>query len=153
MEDHGDKAWERQAETWARRVRAGEDYYRDAFNRPAFLDFLPDLSGRAGLDLGCGEGGMTRDLAVRGARMTGLDRAEAMHHRSLALNDAVGRDDATADDYRDLDLSGAQTVQGGSIEIDTSDGVRVDGARVVQTDIAASNGAIHVIDTVILPKS
>jgi uncharacterized surface protein with fasciclin (FAS1) repeats len=30
--------------------------------------------------------------------------------------------------------------------------VRVDNARVVKTDIPASNGVIHVIDTVILPK-
>ncbi|NNL68197.1 MAG: fasciclin domain-containing protein [Myxococcales bacterium] len=49
-------------------------------------------------------------------------------------------------------LETARTVQGQSITIDTSDGVRVDAARVVQTDIEASNGVIHVIDTVILPK-
>lgn len=49
-------------------------------------------------------------------------------------------------------LTSAQTVQGQSIAIDASDGVRVDEARVVQTDILASNGVIHVIDTVILPK-
>jgi uncharacterized surface protein with fasciclin (FAS1) repeats len=30
--------------------------------------------------------------------------------------------------------------------------VKVDGANVVKTDIAASNGVIHVIDTVLLPK-
>ena len=89
MEDHGGRAWERQAETWARRVRAGEDFYRDAFNRPAFLDFLPDLAGRAGLDLGCGEGGMTRDLAARGARMTGVDRAEAMIALARAREDGA----------------------------------------------------------------
>jgi uncharacterized surface protein with fasciclin (FAS1) repeats len=29
--------------------------------------------------------------------------------------------------------------------------VRVDNARVVKTDIAASNGVIHAIDTVIIP--
>ncbi len=48
-------------------------------------------------------------------------------------------------------LSSAKTVQGGIIEIATEGGVTVDGARVVQTDIAARNGVIHVIDTVILP--
>ncbi|MDH5241584.1 MAG: fasciclin domain-containing protein, partial [Gammaproteobacteria bacterium] len=31
-------------------------------------------------------------------------------------------------------------------------GVRIDNANVVTTDIAASNGVIHVIDTVILPN-
>jgi uncharacterized surface protein with fasciclin (FAS1) repeats len=49
-------------------------------------------------------------------------------------------------------LESARTVQGQSISIDASDGVRVDGARVVQTDLEASNGVIHVIDTVILPR-
>jgi uncharacterized surface protein with fasciclin (FAS1) repeats len=39
------------------------------------------------------------------------------------------------------------------IMIATHDGtVTVDDAKVVKTDIAASNGVIHVIDSVILPK-
>jgi uncharacterized surface protein with fasciclin (FAS1) repeats len=46
----------------------------------------------------------------------------------------------------------ARTVEGGNLSIDTTDGVKVDGARVVETDILASNGVIHVIDTVILPN-
>lgn len=49
-------------------------------------------------------------------------------------------------------LDAAPTVQGQSIRIDTSDGVKVDDARVIETDIVASNGVIHVIDTVILPN-
>lgn len=49
-------------------------------------------------------------------------------------------------------LTSAKTVQGESVTIDTSDGVKVDGAAVVKTDIMASNGVIHVIDTVIMPK-
>ena len=47
---------------------------------------------------------------------------------------------------------GAKTVEGGTLAIDTSDGVKVDGANVVMTDILASNGVIHVIDAVILPN-
>jgi uncharacterized surface protein with fasciclin (FAS1) repeats len=31
--------------------------------------------------------------------------------------------------------------------------VSVDGAKVIKADVAASNGVIHVIDTVILPKA
>ncbi len=46
----------------------------------------------------------------------------------------------------------ATTVQGSDVTIGTSGGVTVDGANVVQADIAASNGVIHVIDQVILPK-
>jgi uncharacterized surface protein with fasciclin (FAS1) repeats len=50
-------------------------------------------------------------------------------------------------------LKEAKTVEGQAVKIDASAaGVTVDGARVVQTDIAASNGVIHVIDSVILPR-
>ena len=46
----------------------------------------------------------------------------------------------------------ATTVQGTDVTIGTTDGVTVDGAKVVQADIEATNGVIHVIDTVIMPK-
>lgn len=49
-------------------------------------------------------------------------------------------------------LKEAKTVQGQSIKIDTTKGVKVDNANVVKTDIVCSNGVIHVIDSVILPK-
>ncbi|ANO33259.1 fasciclin [Vibrio breoganii] len=50
-------------------------------------------------------------------------------------------------------LSEAQTVQGGTVMIKVMDGtVMVDNATVTATDIKASNGVIHVIDTVIMPK-
>ena len=50
-------------------------------------------------------------------------------------------------------LSEATTIQGQKVSIQTSDeGVMIDGARVLKTDIAASNGVIHVIDSVILPS-
>lgn len=45
----------------------------------------------------------------------------------------------------------AATVQGGDLTVDLSDGVKVNGATVTTADIEASNGVIHVIDTVILP--
>lgn len=49
-------------------------------------------------------------------------------------------------------LRSAKTVQGQLIQIDAKDGVRVNDAKVVKTDIEASNGVIHVIDAVILPS-
>ena len=45
----------------------------------------------------------------------------------------------------------ATTVQGSDITIGTMGGVTVNGANVVAADIEASNGVIHVIDTVIIP--
>ncbi len=48
-------------------------------------------------------------------------------------------------------LNKAKTVQGGEIVIDTSDGVKINNATVIKTDIMTSNGVIHIIDTVVLP--
>jgi uncharacterized surface protein with fasciclin (FAS1) repeats len=49
-------------------------------------------------------------------------------------------------------LDSAKTVQGQSVKIDSSEGVKVDGANVIKADVMASNGVIHVIDSVILPN-
>ena len=47
----------------------------------------------------------------------------------------------------------AKTVQGGAVKVNAMGGkVMVDGAHVVKTDITASNGVIHVIDSVLMPK-
>ncbi|MEJ2256179.1 MAG: fasciclin domain-containing protein [Woeseiaceae bacterium] len=50
-------------------------------------------------------------------------------------------------------LDSAQTVNGAEITIRAGDnGVAIDGANVIKTDVAASNGVIHVIDSVIIPR-
>jgi|Tabmets5t2r1_1033131.scaffolds.fasta_scaffold08733_3 SAM-dependent methyltransferase len=75
--DHGEVGhyWDRNADTWIELSRAGYDVCRDLVNTPAFLAMLPDVTGRTGLDLGCGEGHNTCLLARRGARMTAIDLA------------------------------------------------------------------------------
>jgi uncharacterized surface protein with fasciclin (FAS1) repeats len=48
----------------------------------------------------------------------------------------------------------AQTVEGSAVRIDASgNAVKVDDAVVTKADVRASNGVIHVIDRVIMPKS
>ncbi len=50
-------------------------------------------------------------------------------------------------------LQAATTVNGSDVSIAVQDGsVRINDATVVKTDISASNGVIHVVDTVILPN-
>ena len=49
-------------------------------------------------------------------------------------------------------MSKIKTLQGQEITVDTSDGVKVDNAAVIQADLEVDNGVIHVIDKVILPK-
>ena len=58
----------------------------------------------------------------------------------------------TAKQVTKLNGRTVKTLEGGSIKVSTMDGVTVDDARVTKTDIQASNGVIHVIDTVLMPK-
>jgi len=58
----------------------------------------------------------------------------------------------TAKQVTKLNGQTVKTLQGGSIKVSTMHGVKVDNASVTKTDIQASNGVIHVIDTVLLPK-
>ncbi len=44
------------------------------------------------------------------------------------------------------------TVQGDRLSVNAKNGVKVNGAKVVQADIEASNGVIHVVDEVIIPE-
>ncbi len=48
-------------------------------------------------------------------------------------------------------LTSAKTVEGSELTIDASHGVKINNATVTTADIAASNGVIHVIDTVLIP--
>ncbi len=52
----------------------------------------------------------------------------------------------------DVKAGPVKTVEGSSMTITTEGGVMVDKAKVTATDIAATNGVIHVIDSVILPN-
>ena len=53
----------------------------------------------------------------------------------------------------DVKTMKAKTVNGKELDVKVKSGaVTVDNAKVVKTDVAASNGVIHVIDTVVLPK-
>ena len=53
---------------------------------------------------------------------------------------------------KDVKAGKVKTVQGQEITLATTGGVTVNGAKVTKADIVASNGVIHVIDSVILPK-
>ncbi len=80
--------WEANAETWTSHVRAGYDVYRDKLNTPAFLTMLPPVRGLVGLDIGCGEGANTRQLARLGARITAIDVAPTFIRHAQAAEDA-----------------------------------------------------------------
>ena len=57
-----------------------------------------------------------------------------------------------AADVMTMDAQSAKTVNGATLAISTKDGVKLNGSStVMKTDIACTNGVIHVIDSVLLP--
>ena len=50
-----------------------------------------------------------------------------------------------------IKLKSAKTVEGSDVKIDASNGVKIDQSTVTTPDVAADNGVIHIIDTVLMP--
>lgn len=48
-------------------------------------------------------------------------------------------------------LTSAKTVEGSEVKIDASNGVKINDSTVTTADVAADNGVIHIIDSVLLP--
>jgi SAM-dependent methyltransferase len=87
--------WEEQADDWVELTT--DDPFYDLLNQPAFLELLPE-PGRLTVDIGCGEGRLTRELTRRGHRVVAVDgsprlaRAAARHREAtaVAVGDVVG---------------------------------------------------------------
>jgi SAM-dependent methyltransferase len=95
-------AWESHAGQWIAWAREpGHDsYWR--FHRDQFLELVPP-PGRATLDLGCGEGRLSRDLHALGHRVTGVDLSPTMVAAAAAAEPSIPVDlaDATQLPYED----------------------------------------------------
>jgi SAM-dependent methyltransferase len=76
-------AWDEIADWYAERLQAGSAMHE--FARDALLEHLPaDLGGTRVVDLGCGEGLLTRAAAERGAKAWGIDPSQRMIGHALA---------------------------------------------------------------------
>lgn len=51
-----------------------------------------------------------------------------------------------------LGLKNADTINGKQLFINTTEGVKINKARLIKTDIECTNGVIHIIDEVLIPK-
>jgi 2-polyprenyl-3-methyl-5-hydroxy-6-metoxy-1,4-benzoquinol methylase len=71
-------SWARVAQCWCSFVRGHHDVHRERLHGPALLQACGDAHGRRVLDLGCGEGWCSRELARRGASVAGVDVCDAM---------------------------------------------------------------------------
>jgi ubiquinone/menaquinone biosynthesis C-methylase UbiE len=73
----GAEHWESQANRWAAWARRPnfDAYWKES--GPPFFEIVPEPGGRA-IEIGCGEGRVTRDLKARGHRIVGVDVAPTM---------------------------------------------------------------------------
>jgi SAM-dependent methyltransferase len=78
--------WEAQAENWIGWARSGKDAYW--LYRDSFFELVP-VAGAATLEVGCGEGRVTRDLATRGHRVVAIDASPTLI-RAAREADATG---------------------------------------------------------------
>ena len=65
--------WDYNARGWDHAQRTGLDHYRTGLHGPALVEFAGDVTGKKLLDLGCGEGYFSRQMAEQGASVIGID--------------------------------------------------------------------------------
>jgi SAM-dependent methyltransferase len=71
-------SWDDAADAYAQGQSSGRDYYRYEFFGPAQVALCGDVRGKRLLDVGCGNGYFSREMAHRGARVTGIDLSARM---------------------------------------------------------------------------
>lgn len=109
-QDSSTKSWNNLGDEWIELAQTGES--RMVFIMPYMLSLMGDVSGKKILDLGCGEGGYSRNLSRCGADVTSVDCSEkvlryaeaqaereglSIQHYIRNSNDLYGIDNSTFD--------------------------------------------------------
>ena len=82
-QDSSTIAWNAMGDEWFELARTGES--RNVFIMPNMLRFMGDVRGKQILDLGCGEGGYSRELTRRGARLVSVDCSKKAIEYAVSL--------------------------------------------------------------------
>lgn len=84
-QDSSTIAWNKMGDEWFELAQTGEA--RNCFIMPNMLKFMGDVAGKSILDLGCGEGGYSRELTKRGAQLVSVDCSKRAIEIASALAD------------------------------------------------------------------
>jgi SAM-dependent methyltransferase len=140
-------AWSRHAAKWIAWARRSEhdSYWR--FHGAAFSDLLPP-AGRLTIDLGCGEGRLSRDLTAAGHHVIGVDASPATVEAAIAADPSieVHLADAAAlpfpDRYADLVVA-FMSLQ----DIDDAEGAIRESARVLENGGRLCLAIVHPLNS------
>lgn len=80
--------WDHNADRWCQAVRSGLDVLGRDFILPTLEPLLPRLTGLDVVEFGCGEGWLSRYLAMRGTRVSTIDLSPMMIKAAVALERA-----------------------------------------------------------------
>jgi SAM-dependent methyltransferase len=141
------QAWERNADDWIRWAREpGHDsYWR--FHRDRFLELVP-AAGRLTLDIGCGEGRLSRDLAALGHKVVGIDSSAKMIAAARELSPELEFVEADAADMPMEDESVDLAVAFMSLmDIDDMTGAVLEAARVLEPGGRFVVAVVHPINS------
>jgi 2-polyprenyl-3-methyl-5-hydroxy-6-metoxy-1,4-benzoquinol methylase len=82
------RMWNDAADAFNEFVETGLDYYRTDVHGPALLEACGDVRGQRVLDLGCGQGWFSRQLATAGGQVTGIDWSTGMIEHARRIEEA-----------------------------------------------------------------
>lgn len=145
-------SWESEASNWIAWARKPgfDSYWR--FHRDEFLRLVP-RPGKLTLDVGCGEGRFSRDLASLGHRVVGVDPAPTMLAAARETDPAGEYVDGTAEKLPFEDGTADLVVAFMSLmELDDIRGAAVEIARVLEPGGTLVAAVVHPLNSATLPR-
>jgi len=135
--DSSTRSWEAAADDWV--AHADQNDYRQYVLLPLTLELIGDVNGRRILDLGCGEGGYSRELVARGARVMAVDGSsrlvEVARQRAAAAEQAM--------EFLVANANSLEPIKSGAFDLVL--------ASMVLMDVEDPEGAVREAWRVLLP--
>jgi len=140
-------AWERYAPDWVRWAREPDHDTYGLYHREHFLELVPP-PGRLTLDVGCGEGRLTRDLTDLGHDVVGIDASPTMIEAARAKSPEIEFIEADAAELPFEDGAADLAIAFMSLQdIDDMQGAVREAARVLEPGGRLVAAVVHPINS------